>query len=280
MSRAGFLFGAESGMKVIILAAGVGQRLGDGPEHRPKALLRFGSRTLLERHLAILHVFGITDIAITVGFRADLLAEEVGRLGLADAIQLIPNPDYREGSVVSLWAARNVLASGAPILLMDADVLYDNRLMARLLESTIANCLLLDRNVEPGEEPVKICVRGDRIVDFHKRPQRPYEWHGESVGFFRFSPDAARELAGRVADYAGRAERRLLEYEEPVRDMILESPQRGFGFEDISGLPWTEIDFPEDVRRARELVLPRLADKDVFDPPLPSSHRTRRVARL
>jgi choline kinase len=49
-------------------------------------------------------------------------------------------------------------------------------------------------------------------------------------------------------------------YEEPIRDMIIASssisacnPGR-FGFEDISGLPWTEIDFPEDVVKARTLI--------------------------
>lgn len=249
-------------MKVILLAAGIGQRLGDGPERHPKALLRFDSKTLLERHIDILRAFGIADIAITVGYRANLVTEEIDRLRLPITVRLIHNPHYREGSVVSLWAARDILASGAPIVLMDADVLYDHRLMARLLESTIANCLLLDRNIEPGEEPVKICVCGDRIVDFHKRPQAKYDWHGESVGFFRFSPDAAHELVDRVADYIGTAERRLFEYEEPIRDMMLASPPDRFGFEDISDLPWVEIDFPEDVRRARDVILPRLVDKD------------------
>lgn len=258
-------------MKVILLAAGIGRRLDNRPEHLPKVLLQFDSRTLLRRHIETLHAFGVADIAITVGYRANLIAEEVDRLGLTGTVRLVQNPYYDEGSILSVWAAREILASGAPILLMDADVLYDHRLMARLLESTIANCLLLDRNLEPGEEPVKICVGGDRIVDFHKRPRAEYDWHGESVGFFRFSPDAAHELIRRIGNYVDTPEGRLIEYEEPVRDMILESPPGRFGFEDITGLPWVEIDFPEDVRRAREFVLPRLVDrKDVPDasPPL------------
>jgi choline kinase len=49
----------------------------------------------------------------------------------------------------------------------------------------------------------------------------------------------------------------MMEYEEPIRDMIIASAADRFGFEDISGLPWTEIDFPEDVVRARAL-LPKL----------------------
>ena len=45
------------------------------------------------------------------------------------------NPDYRASSLLSLWTLREVLAAGAPVLYMDADVLYDRRLLARLLDS-------------------------------------------------------------------------------------------------------------------------------------------------
>jgi choline kinase len=166
---------------------------------------------------------------------------------------LLVNPDFREGSIVSLWVARDVLRSQRPILLMDADVLYDQRMMTRLLTSTHPNCLLLDREIEPGDEPVKICVNGARIVDFHKRPSVAHEWHGESVGFFRFDAATAEELADRVDDYV-QSGRRALEYEEPIRDMIMQSVAGRFGYEDISGLPWTEIDFPEDVAKANRLV--------------------------
>jgi len=48
-----------------------------------------------------------------------------------------------------------------------------------------------------------------------------------------------------------------LEYEEAIRDLILAEPGR-FAVADISDVPWTEIDFSDDVTRAREVVLPRL----------------------
>ena len=104
---------------------------------------------------------------------------------------------------------------------------------------------------------MKLCIRDGHIVDFHKRPSAPHEWHGESVGFFRFSPQTAAELANRAAEYVASG-RRDMEYEEPIRDMIVASQPGRFGFEDISGLPWTEIDFPEDIRKATAL-LPQLA---------------------
>jgi choline kinase len=148
-----------------------------------------------------------------------------------------------------------MVSAGGPVILMDADVLYDPRLMARLANSAHANCLLLDRNFEDGDEPVKICVRGAAdLVDFRKIVETPYDWCGESVGFFRWSPDMAQNLTDRAKSYIARGDREA-PYEEVIRDAILATPA-AFGFEDITGTPWVEIDFLEDVRRAETEVLP------------------------
>lgn len=244
----------ESSPQAVILAAGVGRRLNGSAGPRPKALLSFGGQTLLARHIAALRACGVADVTVVVGFEAGQIeAAAAGEPG----VRLLPNRDYREGSVVSLWAARDVLRAGRPVVLMDADVLYDARLLGRLMASVHPNALLLDRDIEPGDEPVKLCIRDGGIVDFHKRPQARHDWHGESVGFFRFTPDAAADLAARCEDYVAGG-RRALEYEEPIRDMMQSAPPGLFGFEDITGLPWTEIDFPEDVAKANTL-LPRLA---------------------
>jgi choline kinase len=245
--------------KAVILAAGVGKRLGEpGPgQHKmPKAMLNFDGKTLLARHIGILRGLGISDISVVIGFAAGEMREALSALDQGPPISIVFNPDYRDGSVVSLWAARGVLRSGTSVVLMDADVLYDARLMIRLIYSPNADCLLLDREIEPGDEPVKVCIRDGGIVDFRKRPSEPHDWHGESVGFFRFSSAAAEELADRAEAYVATG-RRMMEYEEPIRDMIMASAADRFGFEDISGLPWTEIDFPEDVVRAR-VLLPKL----------------------
>ncbi len=241
--------------RVLILAAGQGRRL--GPNAPPKVLLEFHGRSPLRRHIEILAACGLRDIAIIIGYRrADLRAEQVA-LHSDLRINLIENPSFRDGSVVSLWHARHVLRAGSAVILMHANVLYDGCLIDRLLGSPHENCLLLDRTIEPGEEPVKLCISKGRIVDFHKRPQIGHEWHGESVGFFRFSPKVAAELADRAEDYitGGRTQ---MEYEEPIRDLLLARNGRDFGFEDISDLPWIEIDFPRDVEKARRTILPTL----------------------
>ena len=246
-------------MRAVILAAGRGRRLGSAGEQRPKVLLRFGGRSLLQRHIEILEFCGIADIAIVVGYRAQSVRDEVKALGRASRIRMIENPRYTEGSVVSLWSAAAAFAGASSTLLMDGDVLYDWRLMQRLTQSEQANCLLMDRNIEPGEEPVKLCIARDRIVDFHKKPQNAYDFHGESVGFFRLSPEIGSALLAGAGDYmaSGRHDQ---EYEEPLRDLILASAPDVFGYEDITGLPWAEIDFPLDVARARASIVPRLSE--------------------
>jgi choline kinase len=241
--------------RALVLAAGRGLRMGvEGP---PKALLRFGGMSLLARHLAILHACGVDDVAVTIGYCAADVRTEVARHERGRKIELIENPLFQQGSMVSLWHGRAVLRRGTAVLLMDADVLYDRRLVMRLLDSPHENAFLLDRDIEPGEEPVKLCVNEGRIVDFHKRPQIAHEWHGESVGFCRLSAESAAELADRVEAYVA-AGRTNVEYEEAIRDMVLAREGKGFGFEDITGLPWIEIDFPEDVQKAEAVVLPQL----------------------
>jgi choline kinase len=64
-------------------------------------------------------------------------------------------------------------------------------------------------------------------------------------------------LADRADAYVNSG-RRGMEYEESIRDMMMQSAPDRFGFEDVTGLPWTEIDFPEDVLKATAL-LPELA---------------------
>ena len=144
-----------------------------------------------------------------------------------------------------------------PVILMDADVLYDPRMMARLANSEHANCLLVDRDFEDGDEPVKVCITGpSTVVDFRKIVDTPFDWCGESVGFFKWSPDLARELVDGAKTYIDQGDREA-PYEEVIRDAILRDPGR-IGFEDVTGIPWVEIDFPEDVARANDEILPRI----------------------
>ena len=239
----------------IILAAGMGRRLG-AEQTKPKILLEFGGESLLSRHLSALDRHGIERVAMTVGYQQKLIAAEVTRLGWSGRVSFVHNPDYRKGSLLSLAVQEKALRAGDPLLLMDGDVLYDDRMISALVEARGENILLLDREIEPGDEPVKICFREKTIVDFRKLPEHAHDWFGESVGFFRLSPAMASRLADQCAVHIG-AGHLHLEYEEALRDLMLAEPHR-FVARDVTGLPWVEIDFPADIMRARSEVLMQL----------------------
>ncbi len=247
-------------MRAVIFAAGLGSRLGGAAEDMPKVLLRFANRSLLKRHLSQLGALGIEEITLGVGHGAAHIEAELARLN-AGNVELVHNPDYHEGSVVTMAVLEGAMTRGGDILLMDGDVLYDRRMLQRLVASPHRNLFLLDRDVEPGEEPMKLAIAAGHPVDFRKTLERTHEYYGESVGFFRFDEATARDLCaaarriiadGRRGDYM----------EEAIRDVLLASAKGRFGFEDITGLPWIEIDFTEDMARAENDILPRLIAED------------------
>ena len=243
-------------MHAIILAAGRGSRLAEhNPEGLPKCLLRFGGQSLLERHLDLLFRLNIPTVDLVVGYEADRIIDHVGRLDSRPDVAFHYNPRFEQGSVISLRAASDAMTSGEEVLLMDADVLYHPGILRRLTETRHPNCYLLDRDFAPGDEPVKIALQAGRMVDFRKRLPAglKYDDVGESVGFFRFDPACAARIAAECERFndEGLAD---MPHEEALRNVLLEQPGQ-FAVEDITGLPWIEIDFPEDVEKARTEIL-------------------------
>ena len=239
------------GGAAIILAAGVGRRLQS--RDLPKSLLSFSGRSLLERHVRALRAIGVEDIHVVGGHRIDAISDELTRIG--GPVHLHENEHYTRGSMLSLMVMAPLLRAGKSIVLMDADVLFDPDMLERLVDSRYPNSLLVDMH-PVDEEAVKLCFRDGAIVDFHKRPEHAYDTCGESIGFFRFSPVMASALADRCDRHIGDG-RLDLEYEAPLRELLIAQPD-AFGAEDVTGMPWIEIDFDADVERAHREILPRL----------------------
>ncbi|MGA9574358.1 MAG: phosphocholine cytidylyltransferase family protein [Lysobacterales bacterium] len=246
-------------MHAIILAAGRGNRLAEfNPDGRPKCLLEFGGRTLLDRQLDILFRLGVGRVTLVVGYEADLVIDHVGTLASRPEVAFVYNPAYLKGSVLSLLAAREIMTGGEPVLVMDADVLFHPGILKRLVASPNKNCFLIDRDFAAGDEPVKIALHRGQMVEFRKAlpADLAFDTLGESVGFFKFDPEVAAEISRICAAYDtdGMSD---APHEEALRDVLL-SMASEFACEDVSDLPWLEIDFPEDIERAIKRVLPAI----------------------
>ena len=251
-------------MKVVMLAAGIGARLGfSASEQSAKILLRFGGKSLLHYHIETLQRQGFDELVLGVGYHHQDIVQEIADLGAQDFVRTVYNENYDEGNIVTLWTLRDELDCGESVLLMDADVLYDDNLITRLINSRHQNCFLLDRDFDPGDEPVKLCVRDGKIIEFRKWLSAEFDFCGESVGFFKLSAVMAKKLIIQTEHYI-RQDRRHEPYEEAIRDVLLTSHRDTFAFEDITGMAWIEIDFAADIERANTVILPLIlaADKE------------------
>ncbi|MGK3968793.1 NTP transferase domain-containing protein [Sorangium sp. So ce118] len=232
-------------MRAILLAAGRGRRLG---RDAPKCLVSIDGKTLLERHLVNLTESGVTDLTIVVGFRREMIEEALGSLRPRLKVELIHNPRFVRGSIVSLHTAAERLSQGG--LWMDADVLYPAALLRRLVTSPHENCLLVDaRSKETGEE-MMVGVRAGRVLKIARCVGDGWDVAGESVGFARVGPEGGRVMQ-RLLEEEVSAGRLDQEYEAAMDRAFQEVP---FGIERVDDLPWTEIDFEEDIEKARQLA--------------------------
>ncbi len=247
-------------MHAIILAAGVGSRLfGDSRSQPPKSLIEFDGKTLLKRHFEVLQRLGIEKLTLVVGYRKDLIVKEAEACASDGFLEVIENPMYRGGSLISMWYARETYRRGEDVLFMDADTLYDVEVLQRLVETELETAFVYDDELDEGDDPVRICLRDGEVVDFGKRIVGQFDAMGEWPGFMKVSAATGPLIAASLENYI-KGGHLMATYEEAIRDVIVGERTGVFGIVDVSDLNWIEIDFPEDLERAREVILPKLTN--------------------
>lgn len=239
-------------MKAVILAAGVGKRLWQLTQHHPKCLIPIGGRTLLHRYLETLAGLGIRRADIVVGYKQEMIREAVGREACGVNVDFLVNEEFHRGSISSLWIARSALNDDT--IVMDADVLFHRDILKRLVESSHGNALLMDETVTQTGEECMVVVAGGRVIALSKKMPDRYDYAGEGVGFLRVRHADTPHLVASLRSHIDQGSWNM-EYE----DALLQFFQTvKVGHEKIGGLPWTEIDFVEDVKKAEMDVLPKL----------------------
>ena len=242
-------------MRGVILAAGKGSRLNGTAGESPKCLVELGGISLIDRQIRLLREAGIDDIVVVVGCQAERVRRACGH-----NITYIENVRYAQtNSLYSLWLARPLLYEGFVVL--NCDVLFHPALLTDLLTSRHENALLLgyrEASQPPyGDEEMKVQVRSGRVVDMSK-VMDPAEADGENLGIVKFGARGAAALVGimddliaggGLRDWAPRA----------FAQFARHHPLHAIG---TRGLPWIEIDFPEDYQRAMHDVLPAIEHDD------------------
>jgi L-glutamine-phosphate cytidylyltransferase len=247
-------------MRAIILAAGSGSRLHGAAGDNPKCLLQMGGSTLLARQIECLRRVGIPEVTVVAGYQGQRVAETCSE----QSATVVLNDRYAStNSLYSLWLTRSQLPDGAVVL--NGDVLFHPRLLSDLLSACCEDALLVEyrpRSPEAfGTEEMKVSVRGGCVLDLGKT----LAWQdtdGENLGIAKFGRAGGTLLARSLEKLVARgaltawAPRAFLE-------VARARPLHAIG---TRGLPWIEIDFPEDYERAVEQILP-LLDADSFGVP-------------
>jgi L-glutamine-phosphate cytidylyltransferase len=236
-------------MRGVILAAGRGARLNGGRGDMPKCLVTLGGETMLSRNIRVLRAAGIGDIVVVVG-----CASETVRRTCPD-VTFVENEIFAQtNSLYSLWLSRTLLTDG--FVVMNCDVLLHPQLVEDLVGARHEDALLLayrDEGTVYGEEEMKVRVRRGRVADISKAMD-PDEADGENVGVVKFGAEGARLLVEKLNTLVAAGERTAW-VPRAFKAFAQERPLHVIG---TRGYPWIEIDFPEDYRRAVEVVLPQI----------------------
>jgi len=233
-------------MKAIILVAGLGKRL-RGLTNLPKCLLNINGIPLIHRYLFFLKDWGLKEIAIVVGYKKDKIIKEAEKFKHLIKIKIINNPDFSQGSILSLWRAKDELSEDT--LLMDGDVYFEFEIIKKIFTSKKKNFLLIDTTAKFDSEAILVGFRNNRAAALARGLKGNYDVLGEWVGFLRLSTSSSKRLKEVIKSRVAQGEKEI-GYEFIIPDLFKNTP---VSYELVNGLKWVEIDFPEDIKKAKHL---------------------------
>ena len=167
-------------------------------------------------------------------------------------VHFLVNEQFHRGSISSLWIARTAMDDD--VVIMDADVLFHHDVLRRLVRSAYPNALLMDDSVKQTGEECMVVAEGGRVIALTKKMPARYDHAGEGVGFLKVRHADTPHVVASLRTFVDR-EAWQMEYEDALIAFFREVK---VGYEIIGGLPWIEIDFPEDLQKAEREILPKL----------------------
>ncbi|MBA7489843.1 hypothetical protein ES702_00377 [subsurface metagenome] len=239
--------------RVIILSAGVGERLRPLTYTTHKNLLEINGKAVIQHLLDALIYSGadVDMVHIVVGHYAYKFRKLLGKQYKTLNIQLLKNQLFKiTGGAQSLYAAYHIL-SKHPCLVVDGDHYMDPELMRLLMNCKFENAILVDDPEKSFDGEETLAYGNEGIVTKLKwMPPYPPNPLGEALTIFKLSKEASHALAVILEDY-------LLE-DGPAKREHIEPFNRLMRLHDIhqvstEGKNWLEIDYEKDYEKAKVL---------------------------
>lgn len=237
-------------MKAVILSAGQGSRLGHLVDDRPKCLIDFNGRTLLDRQLDTLEANGVPEAVVVTGFHDELVNQAIERRSGGPKVRTIFNPFYKVAdNTGSLFMAREELSGDC--LVWNGDTLVSRSLMARVVGNDQPGiCVTIDRKESYDEDDMKVVEDRGRLKAIGKRLPLGTV-NAESIGLLAFRSGGAEQFREAIERAMRTPEGTTIWYLRVVNQLAQVSD---VGTLDIQGEEWGEVDFPADVEAAQALA--------------------------
>jgi L-glutamine-phosphate cytidylyltransferase len=234
--------------KAILLSAGKGSRLLPLTAERPKCLIELGGRTLLAWQLDALAAAGVGEAVVVTGFGDDLVEAVVrGRPG----VRTLFNPFYHVAdNLGSVWMARGEF--DRDLLLLNGDTLVPPSLLARVLAAGAgAIAVTVDEKESYDADDMKVLRDGDRLLRIGKALD-PGGYNAESIGCLAFRGEGLGLFVEQVEAMMRRPDGTRRWYLRAIDELARAGADvRAVS---IAGEAWQEVDFPEDVDKAKALT--------------------------
>ena len=236
-------------MKAIILSAGQGSRLGHLVDDRPKCLIDFSGRTLLDRQLDTLAANGVEEAVVVTGFHDELVEQAIAKRSGGPRVRTVFNPFYKVAdNTGSLYMARSELEGDC--LVWNGDTLVSPALMRRVVDNDRSGiCVTIDRKDAYDEDDMKVVEEGGRLRAIGKRLEGGV--NAESIGLLAFRAGGAERFREAIEAAMRTPEGTTIWYLRVINQVAQSSAVWTL---DIAGEEWGEVDFPPDVENARELT--------------------------
>ena len=237
-------------MKAIILSAGQGSRLGHLVDDRPKCLIDFNGRSLLDRQLDTLEANGVHEAVVVTGFHDDRSRKRWPRAAAGPRCGRSTTPSTRSPTIPArcTWRARS---SRGDCLVWNGDTLVSHALMARVVGNDRSGiCVTIDRKADGyDDDDMKVVEEGGRLKAIGKRIAEGV--NAESIGLLAFRAGGAERFREAIEQAMRTPEGTTIWYLRVINHVAQSSDVWTL---DINGEEWGEVDFPLDVDSARALT--------------------------
>ncbi|MDE6538168.1 MAG: aminotransferase class I/II-fold pyridoxal phosphate-dependent enzyme [Muribaculaceae bacterium] len=242
-------------MQAIILAAGMGRRLGEFTADNTKCMLEVNGIRLIDRMLHQLHHLNLSRIVIVIGYEGQKLKNYISKNYPDWRIVFVENNVYdKTNNIYSLWLARGLMAE-EETLLLESDLIFEDAVLEAAVNSEYPDCALISK-YETWMDGTMVKIDDENnIVNFIPKKDFKYSDTGsyyKTVNIYKFSK---RFIVNHYLPFL-EAYIRVLgenEYYEQVLRVITLIDRTGIKALPITGLHWYEIDDVQDLRIAETI---------------------------